>query len=261
MKIGIVGMGNMGSAFYKGMIKTFDEKDIYLCDRDVSKLFEFKKSKSTTHTEKLIPKCDIVILAIKPQSFEKLVKSLDGYLKNKLIISIMAGISIVHLKQKTKSQKIVRAMPNLAVQIEKGLIGWTSTPKVTAKEKQIVKIILESLGEAVHFKTETKIDALTAISGSGPGYFFYLADLLAKKAQKVGFTKKQAINIAEATLSGTGCLVGHNKNLTLKEWLEAVMSKGGTTEAAIKYLKKSNFPKLFEAALEEAIIRSKELNQ
>lgn len=261
MKIGIIGLGIMGSAFYKGIIKTFDEKDIYLCDKDVSKLFDYNKSNSTTHIETMLPKCDIVILAIKPQSLPELMKEIDHNLSDKLVISIMAGVTIDNLKQKTGSQRIVRAMPNLPVEIEKGMIGWIATKKVTPKEKELVKIIFDPLGEQIELKDESKIDFITALSGSGPAYFFYLSELLARKAKKVGFSSKEAMLIAEQTLIGSGCLVGRNKNLSVSEWKEAVTSKGGTTEAALTYLDQSEFPKIFEQALEEAIIRAKELNQ
>lgn len=261
MKIGIIGVGIMGSAFYNGLIKTFDPKDIYLCDKDVSKLFDYDKSNSTTHIKAMLPECDIVILAIKPQSLDALTKSIDHNLKDKLVISIMAGISIGHLMEKTNADKIVRAMPNLPVEIEKGLIGWTATKKVTPQEKELVKIIFQPLGEQIELKDESKIDFITALSGSGPAYFFYLAELLAQKAKKVGFTNKEAMLIAEQTLIGSACLIVKNKSLSITEWREAVTSKGGTTEAAINFLKNSEFPKLFEQAVEEAVVRAKELNQ
>lgn len=261
MKIGIIGLGKMGSAFYKGLIKTFDEKDIYLCDNDVSKLFEYEKSNSTTHAETMLPQCDIIILAIKPQSLDALIKSVEHGLKGKLIISIMAGVSINNLIEKTGAEKIVRAMPNLPVEIEKGMTGWTATKRVTPQEKDLVRIIFEPLGKQIELKEESKIDFITALSGSGPAYFFYLAELMAQKAKKVGFSNKEAMLIAEQTLIGSGCLIEKNKTLSVTEWREAVTSKGGTTEAAVDYLKNSDFSKLFEQAVEKAVIRAKKLNQ
>ncbi len=261
MKIGIIGVGMMGSAFYKGIIQAFDPKDIFLCDKDVSKLFDYDKSNSTTHVETILPQCDIIILSIKPQSLDALAKSINYSLKDKLVISIMAGISINHLREKLGAEKIVRSMPNLPVEIEKGIIGWIATKNVTRQEKDLVKIIFDPLGEQIELKDESKIDLITALSGSGPAYFFYLAELLAQKAKKVGFSTKEAMLIAEQTLIGSGCLLGKNKSLSVKEWRDAVTSKGGTTEAAINFLKKSEFPVLFEEAIEEAVVRSKELNQ
>jgi pyrroline-5-carboxylate reductase len=260
MKIGIVGFGVMGTAFYKGLIKTFDKKDIYVCDKDVSKLFEYNKTNTTTHFDKLLDKCEVLIIAVKPQSFDELVKNAGVEIKNKLIISIMAGITIDRIRQKTGSDKIVRAMPNLPVEIKKGMIGWTATEKVSAKEKELIKIIFDPLGEQIELENESRIDFITALSGSGPAYFFYLAELIAEKAKKMGFSEKEAMLIAEQTLIGSGCLVEKNKSLSVTEWKESVTSKGGTTEAALNHLKNSDFSKVFEQAIEEAVIKAKELN-
>ncbi|MFC1647671.1 pyrroline-5-carboxylate reductase [Patescibacteria group bacterium] len=245
MKIGIIGAGNMGSAFYNGL---FNEFEIYICDKNEEKL----EGLTALSTEELIEKCDIIILAIKPQSFE-------GFdLEGKLVISIMAGISIELLIKKTNSLKVVRAMPNLPVKVEKGLTGWIATEQISNEEKDTVRKIFTSLGDEIELDSEEKIDSITALSGSGPAYFFYLAEILKQKAVKFGFNEEEAKKIAKTTFKGAAAILTHHSPKQLRE---AVTSKGGTTEAAINNLIENDFDKIFEKAIDQAKNRSEELNQ
>lgn len=259
-KIGIIGAGNMGSAFYKGIAKVIPEKSLYLCDKNKEKLQEISNKNICTDVNVMLEQVDTVILAVKPQSFFDLINSLKTSLKDKFIISIMAGISIEKLQKMTGASKIVRAMPNLPIQVEKGVIGWTATKEITPTDKGFIHRIFSTLGNDIELKDESKIDAVTALSGSGPAYFFYLSEMISKKAQQLGFSREEARKIAERTFVGCATLLDQG-NKTTREWRKAVTSKGGTTEAALKHLGKMKVDKHFYKAIDEAIKRSKELNQ
>lgn len=235
----------MGSAIYKRL----------------EKIGEFELSGCNRHddTNKKVADADVLIIAVKPQSAEELFESVTVDLSDKLIISIMAGVSLERLIKLSGARKIVRSMPNLAVRLGKGVVGWVATNEVSDEEKELVKKIFSSMGFQIELKDENKINEITALSGSGLAYFFYLAELLAQKAVDFGFDKNIAEKIAVATLSGSAELLDLGDRSS-KEWREAVTSKGGTTEAALKYLKDNKFDKVFLNAVEEAKKRAGELN-
>lgn len=246
-KIAIIGMGNMGGAIARALVKTVGKKNLFLCDREED-------------PNKAIVSANIVILAIKPQSFDDLADSIHVKLDEKLVISIMAGVTIKKISEKLDAKKIIRSMPNLGIQVKAGVIGWMAAPKVTAQEKQEAHKIFSALGLSIEVKKESLLDAFTALSGSGPAYFFYLCELLAKKAIKLGFSEKDANLVAEATLIGSAKLLEIGGK-SAGEWRAAVTSKKGTTEAALNHLKTHHWNEIFWGGIEAARKRTEELNQ
>ncbi len=232
-KIAIIGGGKMGTALAAKLKKEFS---IQIVGRD----------------SKMKP-CDIVILAIKPQDFE----SLELNLQNELLISIMAGVNLKKLAEKTCAKKIVRSMPNLPLRVGAGFTGWISK---NVKEKKLVKDIFSMFGEEIELKNEDAINAITALSGSGPAYFFYLCELMTEQACHFGFSKKDAEKIASNTLLGAAELV-RNKTESFADLRASVSSKKGTTEAALNYFIRSNFAKLFKDGINRAKARSEKLNK
>ena len=172
----------------------------------------------------------------------------------------MAGISIKTLKKLTGSKRIVRAMPNLPATIGLGCTGWCATASVTKADRTFVEKIFGAVGTHMELTEESKLDAVTAISGSGPAYFFLLAELLGMKALEEGFTPQQAAVLARATLIGSGVLAANDKR-TLTALREAVTSKGGTTEAALASFSANQLDTLIKEAVNAAIARSSSLNQ
>jgi len=208
---------------------------------------------------KALKNCEIFIIAIKPQDFDELGKLVNVDLTNKLAISIMAGVSIERIMKTLGVKKVVRVMPNLALGIRKSLSGWIASDGATKVDKKIAKAILKKFGEEVEVDRESKINAITALSGSGPAYFFKLAEILENAAKKYGFTENEAVKIAGATLVGAAELVGKSKEST-SVLREKVTSKGGTTEAALNYMSSNNVDKIILEAIEAARRRAEELN-
>lgn len=210
--------------------------------------------------DKYLKNCDAFVLAVKPQDFGTLCTSIKADLSKKIAISIMAGVSINKISKGLKVSKVVRVMPNLPLKVGKAISGWKASKNVTAKEKLFVKKLLSAFGEQIEVDNEEKLNMITALSGSGPAYFYYLAEILESKALDFGFNKKDAEKIAKNTLVGSAELL-ESMNLSAKELREKVTSKGGTTEAALKSLDKDNFPKIFKKALDAANKRAGELNK
>lgn len=258
-KLAIIGAGNMGGALYKRLIHVLPKKHIALCDTDSQKCALLNPTVSFPSAQQAADFAECVILAIKPQAFHSLSSELNGSLTDKLIISIMAGVSVSALQKNLGAKKIIRSMPNLAVQESAGVIGWIASADVSKEEKAFARRIFSALGHEIEVHKENMIDAITALSGSGPAYFFYLTELLETKARAFGFTKNDARALAEQTLIGSAHLLAKNSK-SAKEWKEFVTSKGGTTHAALSYLKEHGFDMLFYKAINAAKNRARELN-
>lgn len=257
-KLAIIGAGNMGSAMYKSALGIFPKKQIIVCDANPEKLDALKGARSAADANTACKLADVIVLAVKPQSFAGLCESITISLKDKLIISIMAGISAKMISEKLLASKIIRAMPNLAVQHGAGVIGWIASSFVTQKEKMLARKFFSSLGKEIEVKKENMLDCITTLSGSGPAYFFYLASLLETKARKMGFSENEARLISEQTLIGSAKLLEASAQ-SARQLQDAVTSKGGTTEAALSYLKEHGFDILFYEALDKAKKRAMEL--
>lgn len=235
MKIAIIGAGKMGTAIHKALEGKFD---VSLCGRGEG--------------------CDaeVVMFCVKPQDFAACVEGLGEDLSGRLVISIMAGVSLKTLAEKTGTTQVVRSMPNLPLQVGKGFTAWTATEAV--KEKEFVRGIFAAIGEEMEVDEESKLDSITALSGSGPGYFFYFCEVLEAKAREWGFSEEEARKIVRATFAGSAKLLETGEK-SAEEWKLAVKSKGGTTEAGLNCLEAGGFEKLFKETLEAAKKRSQEL--
>lgn len=201
---------------------------------------------------------DIFILAVKPQSFVDMAVSIKIDLSAKLIISIMAGISIEKIQLSLNCKKVVRTLPSLPLKVGKSMTVWKADSALSEEEKSMARNILISFGEAIEVNDEDKIDLIGSISGCGPAYFAYLGEKMADFCVKNGFSSVDADKIARQTLIGTGELVKHS-GWGLKELRERVSSKGGITEAAVNTLEENNFGEVFEKGVNAAVKRTGEL--
>lgn len=256
-KIAIIGAGNMGGAFFKGLTKHFSIHNLLLCDHNLSKMKALGAKNFSIDANKIISQADVIILAVKPESFLDFCRLLKVQMDKKIVISIMARVPLKILKQTTGSKRIVRSMPNLSAQVEAGLTGWVCTKELSKTDKKLVKKIFSALGEDIELKNEKALNALTPLSGSGPAYFFYICELLEEKAKKMGFTDEQAKLLAQKTFIGAAMVFQQNK-ISAKNWRKAVTSKGGTTEAVFKLFKKKKLAQIFEKGIDQGRKRADE---
>ncbi len=207
---------------------------------------------------------DIIFLAVKPQQMEETVKYFYRFNLSKLvIISIAAGLSFNWYKNKIKKKdlKIVRAMPNLPASIGFGFTGYCTRKNLSEEENKVVNKLLSAFSKTIYLNKESMIDNVTAISGSGPGYIFYLVEILTKIGIDHGFTIKDAKSLAKETLIGSARLI-EASNIDPKTLKENVTSPGGTTEAGLLILesKQNGLYPLLKSTIDNAIKRAKELN-
>lgn len=261
-KITIIGTGNMGKAIAHGLLqkKAIQSKNLILTDASNEKLKEFKKLGVLieSNNKKACEKSDIIILAIKPQTLKSVLEEIkESAQESQLVVSIAAGVAISSIKEVLgKKQPIVRVMPNLCAQVGESMSGWVKSKEVGQEQVRFVKIILESIGKEIQFSKEDYIDKITAISGSGPAYVFYLTELLEKSAIKLGIKKKEAQILAKNTLIGAAKFL-ENSNESSQDLRRKVTSKGGTTEVAFKKIDNSRFEHIFYTAIEAAYERAK----
>lgn len=263
--IAIIGVGNMGSAIAHGLLrkKLIPVKNLILSNPSLEKLLYFKKLGTviTVVNKNAAEKADIIILAVKPQILTSVLQEIKSAVsKNKLIISIAAGFEIKTIKKILGiKQPVVRVMPNLCARVSKSISCWVKSKEVTDEQSSEVAIILRAIGKEYLLKEENLLDQVTAISGSGPAYVFYLVELLEKSALNLGLNERLARLLAVETVSGSSKLL-QNSQKSAKILREEVTSKGGTTEAVFKKFHKSKFENIFLQAVEKAYRRAKELH-
>ena len=263
MKIAILGGGNMGSAFAKGIYQNIDKCTVGVSDTNKDKLKQISAGNSIVVSSKnmdIVDGADIVILAIKPQDFGTLLTELKNKIPKKaIVISIAAGVKISKIKNGLKHSLVVRVMPNLPALIGKGMSSWFG-PGLNYAQKNSVKLILKSIGEEVEVKSEDEIDKATAISGSGPAYVFYFAEKMIKAGVKLGLKEDVSRKLTIQMLLGATELLSKSED-NEKTLRERVTSKKGTTEQAIKTFDKKKMGATIEAAVKNAYKRAKELSK
>ncbi len=262
-KILLIGAGNMGSAIAESLLSQnfIAPENLCIADPSSEKTQKFLKKGCTVsqNPEDFLPEADLVILATKPQVLRELLDSWkEKFLENVTLLSIAAGISVAEIQKFSQQKKVVRVMPNTPLLVEKGVSGYFFSPEISDAEKPEISQMMQCFGLAIECETEEKINAITALSGSGPAYFFRLLESMAEQGEKFGFRKKEAEDIALQTLLGAGILAEKSDDDfgTLRK---KVTSKGGTTEAALNFFEENNLSEIFQEGMQAAKKRAEEL--
>lgn len=254
----IIGAGNMGSAFYGGLVAAGKAADVWLCDENIEKLSIAPADRRLT--DPLAAAADCIVLVVKPQSFPILMNVIGNKWKDRFIISVMAGVTMEKIAKATGASSMVRAMPNLGARVQRGITGWVASPAITPTQVQHAEELFSAMGMAVRLKEESLIDGFTAVAGSGPAYAFLLAELLEQEAAGLGLDQAMSGKIASELLASASLLLeGGDKSAAV--WREAVTSKGGTTEAALRVLRERGFADIFHDAIAAAADRSRSLSR
>ena len=259
MTTAIIGAGNMGSALFKGLQQSVGSDGVYLCDHNEEKLAIAESNHRFTDTLEATKEVGCVVLAVKPQSFAGLMQDVGDAWSSKLIVSVMAGIPLSRLQQLTGSRHVVRSMSNLGAKIRRAVTGWCASADVSGEERKHVKSLFCAIGMSIELESEDKIDAFTAIAGSGPAYVFGLAELLQNAAKRLGFSNDDSANVATEVIAAGSQLLDE-RAMSASEWRKAVTSKGGVTEAAISVLAEKKLSEIFDDALEAGALRSRSLS-
>ncbi len=260
----------MARALISGLIQDSDNLDIRIADPNESQLQDIQQNWSNvnafTDNSEAIADADVVVLAVKPQIMKLVCEPLQTALqaKNPLIISVAAGVSIASLNLWLSGQlgeqkmPIVRCMPNTPSLVQAGMTGLYANSEVSHQQHELAENILRSVGSTLWLSDEDKLDAVTAVSGSGPAYYFLVMEAMQDAAQKLGLTADESRLLVLQTAFGAAKLALESED-DAGVLRQRVTSKGGTTEAALKTLMDGGLPALFEDALKAAENRSVEL--
>lgn len=204
----------------------------------------------------------IVVLAVKPQLMQTVLNSQASQLSNKLIISIAAGVSVAQIQDwsQQNNARVVRCMPNTPALVSQGISGLFFTANCSAEDRGIAQQIFSSCGEVLVLNQEDEINAVTAISGSGPGYVFFMMEALAMAAKNLGFNEAQANLLVSQTFLGAATLA-RQSNDSFATLREKVTSKGGTTFAGLEQLRARGVQEAIVSAAKSACERAVELQK
>lgn len=261
MKIGIIGSGNLGSSFIKGLVKskTIEPNNIIVADPVKEKLEEIKKLnvETTTNNKKVAKQSEKIFLAVKPDDISKVLEE-TNLSSDKLVISLAAGVPTTYLQKHTKARTI-RVMPNLAGKITEMASAYTLGPNAKEEDEKFVEKILNQLGETVKVE-EDLMDAVTGLSGSGPAYIFIIIQALRDAGKELGLSEESAFKLVVQTVKGSAELALESDK-TLEEFIDMVCSPKGTTIEGVKILEDEKVREVFKKAVEAASERAEELSK
>jgi pyrroline-5-carboxylate reductase len=263
-KLVFIGAGNMASSLIGGLItRGTPPANIIACDPSedcragITAQFQIATSANNTS----VTEGDIVVLAVKPQIMKTVAESLAPHLHHKpLIISIAAGINLTSLQEWLGNDlPIIRCMPNTPALVQRGATAFYCNTHTHAEHKALATELLNAVGIAQELDNEAQLDAVTALSGSGPAYFFLLIEAMQETGSNLGLSKEVASALARQTALGAAEMAT-TSNVSIVELRQQVTSPGGTTEQALKIFNDYNFKQIVQTAMQAAAKRSQELS-
>lgn len=265
--ITFIGAGNMARSLIVGLLQDKAQVALRVADPDQHQLDAIRQHWpeviATTNNLEAIQGADVVVLAVKPQIMREVAQGLAAQVQRShpLIVSVAAGIRESALNSWLGGNlPLVRCMPNTPALVQAGATGLYANANVSEAQRSLAESILRAVGITLWFDQEDKLDAVTAVSGSGPAYFFLVMEAIQAAAEKLGIEAEDAKLLVIQTALGAARLALESGEQPA-ELRRKVTSKGGTTEAALKVLNEGGLPALFEQALQAAANRSHELAQ
>ena len=261
--ISFIGGGNMAQALIGGLIsRGLPTTRITVSDpvEQVRALLAEKEINVTDDNSAAIQDADIVVFAVKPQVLAQVLQPLKGLVNDKLIISIVAGAEIATLASLLGTARIVRVMPNTPALVQTGAHGLYAHEDVENSDRDLASQVLASTGLTIWVNSEARIDAVTAVSGSGPAYFFYMMESMIRAGKNLGLDEKVATALTLQTALGAAQMAITSSN-TPAELRKNVTSPNGTTQAALEVFDRAQISQNIQAALAAAQKRSQELAQ
>lgn len=264
MVIGFIGGGNMAEAIIKGIIQNskFKTQDILVSEprEDRRKYLEQTYGvKTTSDNREVASSCDIVILAVKPQNMEEVLTEISEVITDeKTVVSIAAGITLAYLQSKLKTPKLIRVMPNTPALVQEGMSVISLCSCLPMEIVAPVRDIFLSIGKVMHLP-EKHMDAVTALSGSGPAFIAFFIECLINAGEKMGLSSDDASELTIQTLIGTCRLL--ESGMSPKKLREMVTSPGGTTAAGLNAFEQMDFQNIIIEALQSALNRGRELGR
>ena len=268
LKIGVIGAGNLASALIRGLgNRRRGVYDIYVTDIDRAKAESLAKALHvrTGTTAELAARMDVLVLAVKPANIPGLLQELKALPAGQdrarpLIISVAAGLSLAYYQKQLPEAAMVRAMPNTSSSTGRGMTGLARGIHVTEAQAAAADDIFQAVGQTLWIADE-KMNILTAVSGSGPAYFYLVAEAMAEAAVRLGLSPAEAELLARQTLVGAGAMLEGNEKTSPADLRAAVTSPQGTTEAAIKQMRRDGLENLFLRGMQACVARGQQMGE
>ena len=261
-KTAFIGAGNIAKAILGGFKAANPEAQIHATDAFPAQLEQLPDGVTTgTDNSVAVQQADVVVLCVKPNMMKDVCKDLRESASGKLFISVAAGITTSHLRNWLgPGAAIVRCMPNTPALVGEGMTGLFAGPDVSSPERHAAELLLSAVGQVIWFDAEDQLDTVTAVSGSGPAYYFLLIEAMQEAAVQMGLTPEVAEQLVKQTALGATKMAATSE-LDAATLRENVTSPGGTTAAALAAFENQNFRAIVNSALLAAETRSKELSQ
>lgn len=260
-RLAFLGAGNIAHAIIGGLIDGgYHPEEIWAADPTDVQLQKLAAKKINTTNDNLTAasNADVVIISVKPDIVESLAREIASIASGKLFISVAAGVTTDSLVSWLGCRTVIRCMPNTPALVQQGMTGLFATDSVNEAHRQIGESILAAVGETRWFEKESDLDVVTAVSGSGPAYFFLVIEVLQNAAEQLGLSREASRQLVLQTARGAAEMASSSIQ-SASELRENVTSPGGTTEAALKKLIDGGLESLFLNAVRAAKLRSEEL--
>ncbi|WP_415883220.1 pyrroline-5-carboxylate reductase [Neptuniibacter sp. QD34_54] len=262
--LAFIGAGNMARAIIGGLISNgYPAEKIWASEPEAERLVDLKAQglKTTTDNNEAVQAADVVVLAVKPQILKTVTVSIADSVQSSqpLIVSVAAGIMTTSIdKWLGGNSAIVRCMPNTPALVKTGASGLYANAKVSAEQRQQSETVLKATGITLWVDEESQLDAVTAVSGSGPAYYFLVMESMIAAGEKLGLSKETATQLTLQTALGAAKMAKESE-FDPAELRRRVTSPNGTTEQAIKRFIDGKLPELFDDAMKACNDRSVEL--
>jgi pyrroline-5-carboxylate reductase len=260
--LAFIGGGNMASAIIGGLVKSGRKPaDMLVLDPHEGTRERVRQEfgvNAMAAPDASLSRAGLVLWAIKPQQFKEAARSCAPFVKGALHLSVMAGIRSDDMARLLGTERIVRSMPNTPALIGAGIAGLYARPAVSGDERREAEALLAPTGSTLWVQREADLDAVTALSGSGPAYVFYFVEAMMTAAEQMGLSAEQGKTLAVATFAGAAELARRSPEPP-SVLRERVTSKGGTTYAALTAMEAAGMKEAFISALRAAQHRAAEL--
>ncbi|RNC29684.1 MAG: Pyrroline-5-carboxylate reductase [Candidatus Dichloromethanomonas elyunquensis] len=259
-KIGLIGTGNLAASIIKGLRQNQSNYKLFLYDVFSEKAQSLAKEYQAANCslEEVLNEAEILLLAVKPKDIKALLEELSGYsLTGKLLITVAAGIGIAVYEKALPGIAVIRVMPNTSCAVLQAVSGMVRGKHVNDAQAVAGEKIFSAIGRVIWIE-DNKVNALTAVSGSGPAYFYLLTELMALTGVNLGLTEGEAELLARETLIGAGKMLAEDSRSPQK-LREAVTSPNGTTYAALDTFRREGLDKIVWQAMKACQRRAEEM--
>ncbi len=265
-KIGFIGCGKMASAIIKGVLSACCKPDVEIKGSEINcEIAELAQTKLgievLTDNRLLTMDSDVIFVATKPNYVAQVLEEIkDEITPEKLVVSIAAGVSTKKIENILGQRRVVRVMPNTPALVQEGMSGVCKGTYATEEDAQFVMKLLSNIGKVIEVE-ETQIDIVTAISGSGPAFFYQVIEDMARAGEKLGLDYEKSLMLAAQTALGSAKMVFNRGELTVQTLIDNVATKGGCTFVGIQTMKEENSERLFFDVIEKTATKANELGK